>query len=215
MSQFLRQRGRWLSDLQATISGILKDFYESFVIYQFLSFLIAVLGRGNREVVVKALARHAHHLRKPYKFLYCIFHPRPEEGDEAMANAVLLECQVLAMQVRGRLLPELQVPAADHLDLQFVFFRPFSAIILFVLNSAGVGQASQGYSFFYSPQFFVLCLENVSVFFAFAGLLKFYHVVSEDLSWMQPFAKFLVDPADTNLHGKARFLDRAFLCLPW
>mmetsp|Transcript_27720 Transcript_27720/g.62136 ORF Transcript_27720/g.62136 Transcript_27720/m.62136 type:complete len:449 (-) Transcript_27720:1281-2627(-) len=152
--------------------GIVRDFYESFVIYQFLSFLIAVLGRGNREVVVKTLARHAHHLRKPYKFLYCIFHPRPEESDEAMANAVLLECQVLAMQ--------------------FVFFRPFTAIVSFVLGSTGVGQGSQGsYSFFYSPQFFVLLLENVSVFFAFSGLLKFYHVVSEDLAWMQPFAKFL------------------------
>ena len=169
----------------------MKDFYESFVIYQFLSFLIAVLGRGNREVVVRTLARHANHLRKPYKFLYCIFHPRPEEGDEAMANAVLLECQVLAMQVRGRLYAEIAYCCSD-LDLQFVFFRPFTAIVLFVLDSSGVGQGSQGgYSFFYSPQFFVLLLENVSVFFAFAGLLKFYHVVADDLAWMQPFAKFL------------------------
>lgn len=32
--------------------GTIKDFYEAYTIYQFLSFLIGVLGRGNRYVVV-------------------------------------------------------------------------------------------------------------------------------------------------------------------
>ncbi len=39
------------------------------------------------------------------------------------------------------------------------------------------------WSFFYSPMFFVLLVENVSVFFAFAGLLKFYHAVRDELAW--------------------------------
>jgi len=47
--------------------GIVKDFYESYVIYQFLSFLIAVLGRGDRNAVVMKLLRHADHLKPPYK----------------------------------------------------------------------------------------------------------------------------------------------------
>ncbi len=144
---------------------ILKNFYESYVIYQFLSFLIAVLGRGDRRVAVRTLSRHVDHLDRPYRCLDCLFHPNPEEGEEAMANAVLLECQILAMQ--------------------FVFFRPVTSILGFVLDLVG-GEDDGGHvswSFFYSPRFFVLLVENVSVFFAFAGLLKFYHAVREELAW--------------------------------
>jgi hypothetical protein len=175
--------------------GILKDFYESYVIYQFLSFLIAVMGRGDREAVVASLARHVDHLKPPYKCLYCLFHPRPEESDEAMANAVLLECQFLAMQ--------------------FVFFKPATAIVSFVLEVVGASSDGGGdnkWAYFYSPRFFVIMIENISVFLAFSGLLKvrskscsrliysyricayplcsifvwvlqFYHAVREDLAW--------------------------------
>lgn len=137
--------------------GILKDFYESYVIYQFLSFLIAVMGRGDRRSVVASLARHVDHLKPPYKCLYCLFHPRPEEGDEAMANAVLLECQFLAMQ--------------------FVFFKPATAIVSFVLEVVGANNGDGGseaskWAYFYSPRFFVVVIENISVFLAFSGLLK-------------------------------------------
>jgi len=155
--------------------GILKDFYESYVIYQFLSFLIAVLGRGDRQAVVQSLTRHVNHLDPPYKWLYCLFHPPPEESDEAMGSAVLLECQVLAMQ--------------------FVFFRPACSIVNFVLelmhdDNDDDGEGSK-WAFFYSPKFFVIMVENVSVFLAFSGLLNFYHAVRDELAWCQPFAKFL------------------------
>lgn len=154
------------------ILAILKDFYESYVIYQFLSFLIAVLGRGDRNAVVRSLARHTDHLKRPYKCLNCLFHPRPEESDEAMANAVLLECQVLAMQ--------------------FVFFRPATAIISFVFEAVGTGDNGDNkWAYFYSPKFFLMMVENISVFLAFSGLLKFYHACRDDLAWCQPFAKFM------------------------
>jgi hypothetical protein len=135
--------------------GILKDFYESYVIYQFLSFLIAVMGRGDRGAVVASLAHHVDHLKPPFKCLYCMFHPRPEESDEAMANAVLLECQFLA--------------------LQFVFFKPATAIFSFVLevvNASSDGSEYKNWAYFYSPRFFVILIENISVFLAFSGLLK-------------------------------------------
>ncbi|KAL7536523.1 hypothetical protein ACHAXR_007213 [Thalassiosira sp. AJA248-18] len=151
--------------------GILKDFYESYVIYQFLSFLIAVLGRGDRATVVRKLSQHADHLKRPYRCLNCLFHPHPEDSDEAMANAVLLECQVLAMQ--------------------FVFFRPATAIVSFIFEAVGAGDSQSQWAYFYSPQFFVMMIENVSVFLAFSGLLKFYHAVRDDLAWCQPFAKFM------------------------
>lgn len=38
--------------------AIIKDFYEAYCIYTFLSFLIAVLGRGDRNKVVELLAKH-------------------------------------------------------------------------------------------------------------------------------------------------------------
>jgi len=134
--------------------GILKDFYESYVIYQFLSFLIAVLGRGDRHTVVTTLSRHTDHLKPPYRWLHCLFHPRPEESNEAMANAVLLECQILAMQ--------------------FVFFKPATAIVGFVLEAAGPesNTSDSQWAYFYSPKFVLLMVQNISVFLAFSGLLK-------------------------------------------
>lgn len=47
--------------------AIIKDFYESYCIYTFLSFLIAVLGRGNRDQAIKVLAKRADHLDIPSK----------------------------------------------------------------------------------------------------------------------------------------------------
>lgn len=90
-----------------------------------------------------------------------------------MANAVLIECQFLAMQ--------------------FVFFKPVTAIINFVLVIVGVNSdfSTNKWAYFYSPKFVVMLVVNVSVFLAFSGLLKFYHAVSEELAWCQPFAKFL------------------------
>ncbi len=87
--------------------------------------------------------------------LNCLFHPPPGESDEALANAVLLECQVLAMQ--------------------FVFFRPATAIVSFVLEAVGTGgdDNDNQWAYFYSPQFFIMMVENVSVFLAFGGLRKF------------------------------------------
>jgi hypothetical protein len=154
---------------------ILKDFYESYVIYTFLSFLIAVLGRGDREAVVRILRRSADHLDKPYRWLGWMLHPSPEESEEALARAVLMECQVLGMQ--------------------FVFLNSVIAVLDFVLEL--IGQQSSDvddedddadddggrFAFFYSPKFILMMVRNVSVFLAFSGLLKFYHAVRDELAW--------------------------------
>jgi hypothetical protein len=99
-----------------------------------------------------------------------------------MSNAVLLECQLLAMQ--------------------FVFIKPVAAIITFLLHlmnsyrdavDDGDDRDSNDSPWMYllTPSFWLLMIQNVSVFFAFAGLLKFYHAVRDDLQWCQPFSKFL------------------------
>lgn len=145
---------------------IVKDFYESYVIYTFLSFLIAVLGRGDREKAVATLRRTGH-LRRPYKWLGCLFHPSPEDSEEALARAVLMECQLLGMQ--------------------FVFLNSVIAVMDFVLDlldgEDGDNEEKSSLAFFYSPKFMLLMIRNVSVFLAFSGLLKFYHAVSDELAW--------------------------------
>jgi Organic solute transporter Ostalpha len=46
-------------------------------------------------------------------------------------------------------------------------------------------------AYFKSPGFALAMVVNVSVFFAFTGLLKFYHAVRDDLAWIRPWPKFL------------------------
>ena len=65
--------------------------------------------------------------------------------------------------------------------MQFVFFRPLTAIALFVCQKANYSAAN----------LYLLGIQNISIFLAFAGLLKFYHAVDKELSWCKPFAKFL------------------------
>ena len=169
--------------LEAYLS-IIKDFYEAYVIYTFFSFLIAVLGRGDRRVAVEVLAKHADHLKNPTSCFRRCYHPLPEESPLAKANAVLLECQILV--------------------IQFVFCRPLTSILSFVVTTVmhdTTATSTNGtddsissihvQQFFTSPQFYLSMVQNVSVFLAFAGLLKFYHAVSSDLAWIQPFSKFL------------------------
>ena len=155
--------------------AVIRDFYEAYVVYNFLSFLIAVLGRGNREVVVDVLAQHADHLAKPTRCLQSFYYPPPESSDKALANAVLFECQVLAMQ--------------------FVFFRPLTAVANFVsvtVHDPNESSSDDGpWAYFKSPGFYIAMVTNVTVFLAFRGLLRFYHATKDDLLWMQPFSKFM------------------------
>jgi hypothetical protein len=184
--------------------SVIRDFYEAYVIYTFLSFLIAVIGRGDRDTAVTVLAQNNDHLEPPTPcFRSCYdHHPPPSAIDmtnnnnnirdtendpqqqqqqhRAMASAVLMECQILAMQ--------------------FVLVRPVTSIAYFVVDSLYPSQAtgeyqtttkSDAYAYFSSPGFFLAMITNISVFLAFHGLLKFYHLVHEELKWCQPFSKFM------------------------
>jgi Organic solute transporter Ostalpha len=156
--------------------AIIKDFYEAYVIYQFLGFCIAVLGKGDRERVVDLLARRADHLTPPFR-LFGVFQicgcckTDPYESNRHLADAILLQCQFFAMQ--------------------FVLFRPLTTTAMVVLEKLhyyGGGTSPTDYR---SPQFYLVLIQNLSIFVAFTGLLKFYHAVDKDLAWCRPFAKFL------------------------
>jgi hypothetical protein len=164
----------WLSLVFPKYEGylsIVKDFYEAYVIYQFLSFLISVLGRGDRDKVVDLLSKHADHLEPPMRLFGWCRGKYPFGSPRALADAVLMQCQAFTMQ--------------------FVFFKPMTAVGTFTCNKLdyfGQGTSSSDYR---SPQFWFTIIQNVSIFIAFSGLLKFYHAVQEDLSWCRPFPKFL------------------------
>lgn len=164
----------WLSLVFPVYEGylaIVKDFYEAYVIYQFLSFLISVLGRGDRDMVVDLLSKHADHLEPPMRMCGWCRGKYPYPSPRALADAVLMQCQAFTMQ--------------------FVLFKPLTAVGTFTCNKLeyfGTGQSASDYR---SPQFWFNIIQNISIFMAFSGLLKFYHAVQDDLSWCRPFPKFL------------------------
>jgi Organic solute transporter Ostalpha len=236
--------------------AVISDFYEAYVIYTFLAFLIAVLGRGNRQVVVNVLAQHASHLAKPTRCLSSCYHPPPASSPQAKANAVLLECQVLCMQFvflrpltsiarfvattlaenHAHEQQQLQAFAyssssgnsssisstpgddgagtrsmmtnytdydADHTATTSSDIADGDAITSSMTNSSSGGGGGYVYggnavavdddqwAYFKSPNFYIAMITNVSVFFAFSGLLKFYHAVNQELQWLNPFQKFM------------------------
>lgn len=164
----------WLSLVFPESAGylaIIKDAYEAYIIYQFLSFCISVLGKGNRSKVIDLLANQVDHLTPPFRLFPCCCKPHYEDN-RALADAILTQCQAFTMQ--------------------FVFWRPVTTIANFLLNKYQYfGPWADGPHDWKAPQFWVTLIQNLSIFTAFAGLLKFYHAVDKDLEWCRPFAKFL------------------------
>ncbi|KAG7374151.1 organic solute transporter Ost alpha [Nitzschia inconspicua] len=163
----------WLSLVFPSSAGylaIIKDGYEAYIIYQFLSFCISVLGKGDRNKVVDLLSKQVDHLTPPFRLFPCCCKPHYED-DRALADAILTQCQAFAMQ--------------------FVFWRPATTIANFLLNKYHYYGLADNPHDYRAPQFYITLIQNLSIFTAFAGLLKFYHAVDKDLEWCRPFAKFL------------------------
>jgi len=151
--------------------GIIKDFYEAYIIYQFLSFCISAIGGGDRNKVIDLLAKQVGHLNPPFRLFFCCCKPY-YENDKALASAILLQCQFFA--------------------IQFVFWKPVTAIsMVFLKKYDYYGPYASDALDWKSIQFWIVIIQNVSTFVAFAGLLKFYHAVDKELQWCRPFAKFL------------------------
>jgi hypothetical protein len=121
---------------------------------------------------VDLLAKRADHLTPPFRLFPCCKRD-PYENDRALADAILLQCQFFAMQ--------------------FVFLRPLTTIARVVLDKYQYFGpfGAEGPNDYRAPQFYVTLIQNLSIFTAFTGLLKFYHAVDKELAWCRPFAKFL------------------------
>mmetsp|Transcript_28344 Transcript_28344/g.59469 ORF Transcript_28344/g.59469 Transcript_28344/m.59469 type:complete len:657 (-) Transcript_28344:69-2039(-) len=229
---------------------ILKNFYESYVIYQFLSFLIAVLGRGDRWAVVDLLEQRADQLSNPDKFMCgldkCLWnccnccrgrrraipsnevelveHEGKEDklgktsvatgksannsSPEAMgtsANAYSRSGHLSPISVgfsvsnmdafreenfptNSRAKAEAVLDQCQTYAMQFVLLRPVTAIGWLVSNKLVEPKSFLDWS---SPQLYITIVTNASIFFAFRGLVKFYHATRTDLEWCNPWPKFL------------------------
>lgn len=118
------------------------------------------------------MAKRADHLTPPFRLCWCCDKGDPYENNpRALADAILLQCQVFGMQ--------------------FVFLRPLTTILNVTLAKLEYYGGADNPHDYRAPQFYISIIQNLSVFTAFAGLLKFYHAVDEDLQWCRPFAKFL------------------------
>ncbi|KAL3912763.1 MAG: hypothetical protein SGILL_006757 [Bacillariaceae sp.] len=192
----------WLSLVFPTSAGylaILKDGYEAYIIYQFLSFCIAVLGKGDRNKVIDLLSKQVDHLTPPFRLFPCCCKPDYED-DRVLANAILTQCQAFTMQfvfwrpvtVGQHILETRNSPfyfvACSHAAVCFLISKTIANFLLNKYEYYGLGDNAHDYR---APQFYVTLIQNLSIFIAFAGLLKFYHAVDKDLEWCRPFAKFL------------------------
>jgi len=226
----------WLSLVFETAEPylqIVREFYESYCIYIFLSFLISVLGRGDRNAVVDLLEQKADELRPPDK---CRCGPKAWRRwhnsclDKCGKRRRLSNDNELPMTETkspspgrrgGRELPlavhSPQSPPSPHfpeppdyhnnlensparmkaeavLDqcqfyaMQFVFLRPLTAIGWAISNRFVQPQHFLDYR---TPQVYITTVANLSIFFAFRGLVSFYHATGSYLQWCNPWPKFL------------------------
>ena len=112
-------------------------------------------------------------LRPPLECICC-----EEKGDAGrVAASILFQCQVMA--------------------LQFVLLKPVLAVIPLILQKAGVDYygvpmlTEKSWPNLLSVRMYMHVILNVSVAMAFWGLVSFYHAVQRELSWCDPWPKFV------------------------
>mmetsp|Transcript_32239 Transcript_32239/g.68227 ORF Transcript_32239/g.68227 Transcript_32239/m.68227 type:complete len:643 (-) Transcript_32239:91-2019(-) len=210
--------------------AVIREFYESYCVYIFLSFLIAVLGRGDRHAVVDLLEERADQLSRPDKcrcgpkfWKRCwsgckdkcgkrrrVPHDIRSVGGETTStengsnvSGVGGQSQIMngnnnlqggSIDEMGNYVSPARLKAEAVLDqcqmyaMQFVLLRPLTAIGWLVSN-----QLVEPKQFLdpTTPQLYITIVTNCSIFFAFRGLVRFYHATRSNLAWCNPWPKFM------------------------
>ena len=129
---------------------------------------------GGRELPLGAHSSRSPHLPHSPHFPDSLpespdYHNNRENSPARMkAEAVLDQCQFYAMQ--------------------FVFLRPLTGIGWAISNRFVEPQHFLDYR---APQLYITTVANLSIFFAFRGLVSFYHATGSYLQWCNPWPKFL------------------------
>lgn len=194
--------------------AVIREFYESYCVYMFLSFLIAVLGRGDRQAVITLLELRADKLSRPDKcrcgpkaykrlWLSCraccgrkknlLEDPSLSESDHVPGAVRVTNSSVdeFGNYIGGpdRIKAEAVLDQCQRYCMQFVLLRPVTAIAWLVSN-----QLVEPTQFLdpTTPQLYITIVSNLSIFFALRGLVKFYHATRANLAWCDPWPKFLM-----------------------
>lgn len=195
----------WLSMVSTASEPYLaafRDCFESYVVYTFVGFLIAVLSDGlSRPQLILKLAKEVEHERKALeRFNNNRNNPTVTVDENAKLVApkehLIPPCPCCyrrdPISTARRWLNQCQL-----LAMQFVFVKPLLTIIPLILNVSQVYNVDEIPAFvdnninWQAPKLYVLLLQNISVGLAFYGLLSFYHGVERDLEWCEPWPKFL------------------------
>lgn len=233
--------------------AVIREFYESYTVYTFLSFLISVLGRGDRWKVVELLAGRADRLPEPDRccspckrfqgyrvpndlsFMVEPMSPlssssnnnrggvsadveaaavaavtasiangnnhsnsnnnnnRNDRNDNGSSNNMKPSSSPTTEEINhiptpARLKAEAVLDQCQMYAMQFVLLRPLTAIGWLISNQLFVPDSFLDWT---KPQMYITIVTNGSIFFAFRGLVRFYHVTHEDLEWVNPWPKFL------------------------
>lgn len=201
----------WLSLLYPSSSaglGMVRDGYEAYTIWVFVSFLVAVLGDAKRPSPssLNAAARgDGHQPRSPP-----LRAPTPTTS-EADADTSSYSRVVSKLEADGDRLPRAFCPPCGKASarsflkqcmvatLQFVVLKPSVSVADYVLAAAAAQQALVGPATesetqsTTSPDWIartraaLFVLENLSVSVAFTGLLKVYHAVAHHLASHNPW----------------------------
>ena len=194
----------WLSllfPLSEPYLAVIREFYESYCVYTFLSFLISVLGRGDRYAVVKLLEKEADQLSDPDKYLIprCFWRccekkqhelvppgspGSPEASrsgenetvdttlsDSASSNTTPIRAAHQAQMARHK--AEAVLDQCQTYAMQFVLLRPITAIGWLVSNQLIQPKSVIDWR---CPQIYIVIVTNVSIFFAFRGLVSSWMV---------------------------------------
>ena len=183
--------------------AVFREFYESYCVYMFFSFLIASLGRGDRRAVITLLELRADQLSRPDKcrcgpkackrlWLICRNRCCRRKNipltDSADAPAPRVVDEYGNYVSPDRIKAEAVLDQCQRYAMQFVLLRPLTAIAWLVSNQ--LVEPTQ-FLDLKAPQMYITIVTNVSIFFAFRGLVRFYHATSSNLAWCDPWPKFL------------------------
>jgi hypothetical protein len=187
-----------------------RDCFESYVVYTFVAMLIAILSDGmSLNQLIYKLATHVEKEKEAVDSYKRRFQPGSAEAVDIEASAE--PGLAPARKPKEHLSPPfpccyrsnecVSVAAAwlyqcQLMAMQFVFFKPLLTVIPLLLTVSGaydmdVSPWGNNTINWNSPKLYIIFLQNVSVAFAFYGLLSFYHGVEKDLEWCDPWPKFL------------------------
>ena len=208
----------WLSLVFTTAEpylAIIREFYEAYCVYMFLSFLIAVLGRGDRQAVITLLELRADKLSRPDKCrcgpkackrlwqscrrrccCCCMTTKQLSEEDHPTTTTTTTTTTTPSVDEFGnyiggpdRIKAEAVLDQCQRYCMQFVLLRPITAIAWLISNQLIVSTQFLDPK---APQLYITIVSNLSIFFALRGLVKFYHATRANLSWCDPWPKFLM-----------------------